>query len=93
VEPISRELARERGLVHYFTGRACKRGHVAERYLSNGECVVCAKLRAARWEKTPKGKAYRRQYHCTPKMRAYHREYDRTEKRRLRRKERIAERP
>lgn len=39
-----------------FTAKPCKRGHVAERYSHNGECVVCARLRAARWKKTAKGK-------------------------------------
>jgi hypothetical protein len=92
-QPISRELAIERGLDRYFTGKPCKRGHVAERYLSNGECIVCATLRAQRWKKTPKGRAYERAYHRTPEMRAYNRERDRTEKRRMRRKERITERP
>jgi hypothetical protein len=76
-KPISRELARERGLAGYFTGKPCKHGHVAERLLSNRACVVCAKLRGVQWLNTPKGKAYKRQYHQTPKMRDYHREYSR----------------
>lgn len=25
----------------YFTGKACKHGHVAQRYVSNNECVAC----------------------------------------------------
>jgi hypothetical protein len=76
-EPISRENARERGLNRYFTGKPCNRGHMAERYLSNRECVACATLRVARWQTTPKGKAYQRQFHRAPKMREYHRQYDR----------------
>jgi len=76
-KPISRELARERGLLRYFTGKPCKHGHVAERLLSNRECVVCARLRDVHWLNTPKGKAYQRQYRETPKMRDYHREYSR----------------
>ena len=43
-KPISRGLARERGLARYFTGKPCKHGHVAERLLSNGDCIVCATL-------------------------------------------------
>ena len=72
-KPISRKIARERGLVRYFTGKPCKHGHVAERLLSNRACVVCAKLRGDQWLNTPKGKAYRQ----TSKMRDYHREYSR----------------
>jgi hypothetical protein len=77
MKPTSGKAARERGLPRYFTGKPCKLGHVAERFSSNGECVVCATLRAARWRKTAKGNAYQRQYNQTPKMREYHRVYDR----------------
>jgi hypothetical protein len=76
-KPISRGNARERGLDRYFTGKPCKRGHMVERYLSNGECVACATLIAAQWQKTPKGKAYQRQFRRTPKMLEYHRQYNR----------------
>jgi hypothetical protein len=84
VQSVSRKQARERGLRHYFTGKPCKCGHVAERLLSNGDCIVCAKVKAARWQKTPKGKTYQRQYHQSPKM-VENREYDR--KRYLERKQ------
>jgi hypothetical protein len=43
VKPISREDAKALGLTRYFTGVACKRGHVAERLLSTRHCVVCAR--------------------------------------------------
>lgn len=33
--------AKEFGLVRYFTGRPCPRGHIAERYVSARKCVVC----------------------------------------------------
>jgi hypothetical protein len=46
-EITSRKSARAAGRTFYFTGRRCKRGHVAERYSHNGECVICARLRAA----------------------------------------------
>tara|TARA_R110000782_G_C14715834_1_gene403672 strand:- start:6 stop:872 length:867 start_codon:yes stop_codon:yes gene_type:complete len=39
---ITRKEAREKGLSRYFTGKPCKHGHVAERYVShNRPCVVC----------------------------------------------------
>jgi hypothetical protein len=38
---ITRREAKERGLTSYFTGKPCKRAHVAKRQL-NGTCVMCA---------------------------------------------------
>jgi hypothetical protein len=38
---IGRREAKEQGLTSYFTGKPCKRGHVARRQL-NGTCVLCA---------------------------------------------------
>ena len=77
-EIISRKSALAAGATHYFTGKPCKRGHVAERYPNNGECVVCAKLRATKWKKTAKGSAYHTEYRRTPKMRDYIRNYNRS---------------
>jgi hypothetical protein len=62
---ISRADAKAAGLRKYFTGKPCKRGHVAEHYVT-GPCVVCnaernstsemlATKRAA--QKTPEGRA------------------------------------
>ena len=38
---VSRQEARERGLVRYFTGNPCKHGHVTERFVGNWKCVGC----------------------------------------------------
>lgn len=38
---ITRAEAKAQGLKRYFTGRACKRGHIAERQTDNGVCVDC----------------------------------------------------
>lgn len=39
---ISRDDAHARGLTFYFTGKPCrKRGHVGQRYVSNGCCKTC----------------------------------------------------
>lgn len=35
----------------YFTGRPCKAGHIAKRYISTGTCVACAALQCAKWQK------------------------------------------
>lgn len=45
---VSRRTAEARGLKRYFTGKPCKRGHLAERYTSNGKCVACVSPRTAR---------------------------------------------
>jgi 5-methylcytosine-specific restriction endonuclease McrA len=38
---ISRNEARERDLIRYYTGKPCKRGHLAERFTSSANCVEC----------------------------------------------------
>lgn len=38
---ISRKEAICLGLVRYATGKPCKMGHTAERYVSNSRCVIC----------------------------------------------------
>jgi len=44
---ISRKEAQAMGLDRYFTGKPCKRRHVAERYVSNRACVECDQARNA----------------------------------------------
>jgi 5-methylcytosine-specific restriction endonuclease McrA len=41
---ISRDDARAKGLVLFYTGIACRRGHICERYVSGYTCVMCTKL-------------------------------------------------
>ena len=41
---ISREEARAKGLVLFYTGLPCRRGHICERYVSGYTCVMCTKL-------------------------------------------------
>lgn len=38
---ITKEKAKELGLTRYFTGVACKHGHIGERLVSNYGCVKC----------------------------------------------------
>ena len=40
-EIISRKEAKSRGLKKYFTGKPCKHGHIAERYVDGGGCKDC----------------------------------------------------
>jgi hypothetical protein len=39
--PKTREDAAKKGEQFYFTGDACKNGHVAKRYTTSGRCVMC----------------------------------------------------
>lgn len=53
----TRKQARERGLVRYFTGKACPRGHVAERFVSYGQCVACVTASRDAWYHANKERA------------------------------------
>lgn len=50
---ITKKQAKSEGLKRYFTGKPCKRGHIAERTTSSGTCVMCELL----WKRTGTGKA------------------------------------
>lgn len=39
--PITRKVALEQGLVHYFTGKPCKRGHISLRNVQSCNCLEC----------------------------------------------------
>jgi len=51
LKPIRFAEARRAGAVRYFTGRPCKYGHVAERFVSTRHCVTCAIEKAAKWKR------------------------------------------
>lgn len=38
---VTRQQARAKELLRYFTGAPCRRGHVCERLVSNGTCLDC----------------------------------------------------
>lgn len=40
---ISMTAARAAGMIRYFTGKSCKHGHVAERFVGNRQCVECGR--------------------------------------------------
>ena len=50
-EIVTREAAARLKLTRYFTGKPCKRGHVAERMVSSGHCATCHKARGAAWDR------------------------------------------
>lgn len=73
--PSTRAAAMAAGATHYFTGKPCKRGHVALR-LTKGACVECQKedwqraapARAAyfaEYNASDAGKAAKRRYYAT----------------------------
>lgn len=39
---ISLKEASAEGLTHYFTGKPCKRGHIAPRFVANRHCYECS---------------------------------------------------
>lgn len=49
MKTVSRDEARRAGLVRYFTGKRCKRGHLAERVVSSCGCVECQRETVKRW--------------------------------------------
>ena len=57
-DQITRREALDRGLKRYFTGKSCKRGHVAERWTGNANCVECTQAA----HQTPQHKEYMRLY-------------------------------
>jgi len=48
MEIISYTEAKTQGLTTYFTGKPCKRGHIAERHV-NGGCKECDRLKKQQW--------------------------------------------
>lgn len=47
--PRSRAEGRKIGSQFYFTGKACKNGHVDRRSTKKGQCVACNRERVAKW--------------------------------------------
>lgn len=53
----SKKDALAAGLKHFFTGRACQKGHVAIRIASSGACSICARESAYKRSLMPEVKA------------------------------------
>lgn len=50
MKPIPERLAaKEQGLVRYFTGKSCKNGHIAERFVSDGKCLECNRIKMQKY--------------------------------------------
>lgn len=48
-EVVSREDARSRGSIRYFTGVPCRHGHIEERIVTSNLCLACHREARARW--------------------------------------------
>lgn len=65
------EQAKEQGLSKYFTGKPCRNGHIAERYVCSKGCVVCSYDNEKRYKKsdpertTARRQAYRKKNHTS----------------------------
>lgn len=62
MQVISKADAKAQGLTHYFTGKPCKHGHVAQRYVTKSTCVECTKASGQRREVARKAKGDPRRY-------------------------------
>jgi hypothetical protein len=80
INGAKRTAAKAAGLKHFFTNKACKRGHISLRLVSTGDCVACTKWR----QQTPDEKARRR----TPDYRAAQRAHKQRPEIRMRQQER-----
>lgn len=45
MEIVTRQQASDKGDIHFFTGKPCKYGHVAKRYVNGGHCWDCNKAK------------------------------------------------
>jgi hypothetical protein len=63
---ISRQEAKAQGLLHYYTGKPCLRGHLSERLVSTKACCACKTER----EQTPEYKAAKAAYAKKPEAKA-----------------------
>ena len=51
---LSLKQARAQGLKRYYTGKPCKNGHVAVRFVQGSQCVTCKALWASKSQKRNK---------------------------------------
>lgn len=72
--------AKALGLNRYFTGKPCKRGHVAQRYAPNGTCLQCDFLRRQSEAFKTLVKTYEAKRASSPERKAYLLALQRSEK-------------
>lgn len=57
MEIISRDDAQNSGLKFFFTGVACRFGHLVQRYVCDGSCIECRNIHSEKWRKANPEKA------------------------------------
>jgi hypothetical protein len=65
----AREQAKQNGLKHYFTGLACKNGHIDKRQTSDGTCMACSREKSEKWTKLNRDKYLERKFVSNSKRR------------------------
>jgi hypothetical protein len=63
---MTRQEAEKAGQRFYFNGKRCPNGHLAERFLPDGHCVICHKENSKRWKRENPDKvaqSHHRHYH------------------------------
>lgn len=88
---ISRKDAKSLGLTYYFTGKPCKRGHVAARLSSSGNCVECKSILSSSDSYKEQKKEYQKEYYRKniSKQAEYHKNYRSKNREELREKQKI----
>ena len=56
---ISKEEAKAKGLIRYFTGKPCCRGHMVERYTSTRICIKCCRIYEKKYNSSEHGRKMR----------------------------------
>lgn len=59
---ITAAEAKVKTLKQYFSGRPCKQGHIAPRWVSSHACTECSLQRIQKWRADPKNTKHRRKY-------------------------------
>ena len=59
---ISKAHAKLKGEIRYYTGKLCKHGHKAERYVKTSCCVMCSKEASAKFYREGGGSEKQKEY-------------------------------
>lgn len=60
---ISQEIAKQKGLVYYYTGKKCKNGHDSLRLVKGGGCRECKREYAEAYRNKNENKEKTKRYH------------------------------
>ena len=63
-EVITADEAAKKGFKKYFTGVACKNGHICERWVCDATCAECAKIKTKKYQQKNKERlsVYKKEY-------------------------------